>query len=69
MHPGKRNTDLWTLGNFMEEVVLVLGLRGSRLELGLEENYRVWMCGCDGKMAPSGMFILGKGKREGLSEV
>lgn len=38
MQPGKRNTDLWALGGFMEEAELVLGLRGSRFE----GNYRIW---------------------------
>lgn len=45
----------------MEEAELVLGLRGSRFE----GNYRIWMCGCGGKMATSGRrFTLGKGKGE-----
>lgn len=61
MQPRKRNTDLWALRGFMEEAELVLGLRGSRFE----GNYRIWMCGCGGKMATSGRrFTLGKGKGE-----
>lgn len=53
----------------MEEIVFMFDLREFRFVLGLERNFRIWMCGCGSKIVTAGEGSLLERVKERVFEV